>query len=83
MQNSTLSGTFDMLRRKHLRVEDLQELLERIKKRIEQKIHPCKLKNLNKKQRVNSKKSDLKNLRLAVELRKKMDAVKQNIRKSD
>jgi len=48
MQNSTLSSAFDTLRRKHLRVEDLQDLLERIKERIEQKIHPCKLKNVNK-----------------------------------
>lgn len=83
MQNSTLSGAFDTLRRKHLRVEDLQELLERIKKRIEQKIKPRKLKSLNKEKKTNAKKSDLANLRLAVEFRKKMDAVKQNIRKSD
>ncbi len=86
MQNSTISGAFDILRRKHLRVEDLRELLEQIKKRIERKIRPRKLKSLNKKQRVNSKKSeksDLTNLRLAVELRKKVDAVKQNIRKNN
>ncbi|MFH1546351.1 MAG: hypothetical protein ABIE14_03165 [Patescibacteria group bacterium] len=83
MQNSTLSGAFDSLRKKHLRVEDLQELLEQIKKRIKRKIRPRKLKSLNEKQRANSKKSDLANLRLAVEFRKKMDAVKQNIRKSN
>ncbi|MBU1089281.1 hypothetical protein KKF38_00605 [Patescibacteria group bacterium] len=83
MQNSTLSGAFDSLRKKHLRVEDLQELLEQIKKRIKRKIRPRKLKSLNEKQRANSKKSDLANLRLAVEFRKKMDAVKQNIRKSE
>ena len=80
MQNSTISGAFDTLRRKHLRVEDLREIMERIKKKIEQKIKPRKLKSLNEKR---AKKTKLTNLRLAMELRKKIDAVKQNIRKSN
>ncbi len=80
MQNSTISGAFDTLCRKHLRVEDLREIMERIKKKIEQKIKPRKLKSLNEKR---AKKTKLTNLRLAMELRKKIDAVKQNIRKSN
>lgn len=81
MQNSTRSGLFDNFRRKRLRAENLRELLERIKKRIERKIIKSrKLKSLKKER---AQKSKLANLRFAVELRKKMDAVKQNIRKSD
>jgi hypothetical protein len=80
MQKSTTSGAFDVLKRKRLRQEKLAEKLQRMKKSLEKKIKPQKLKSLQGKQ---AQKSKLANLIISIELRKKMDAVKQNIRKTD
>ncbi len=80
MQNSTLSGAFDTLRRKRLRSKNPRQKLEEIKKKVEQKNRLEKTKQSSKKL---TNKTKLANLRFAIELRKKMDAVKQNIRKTD
>jgi hypothetical protein len=80
MQKSTTSGAFETWKKRRLRKEKLALKLKRMKKLLEKKINPKKLKSLKEKQ---AKKSKLTALLLSVQLRKKMDAVKQNIRKTD
>jgi len=80
MQKSTTSGAFDVFKRKRLREKNLAEKLRRLKQALAKKTKAPKLKSLREKQ---ARKSKLANLIVSVELKKKMDAVKQNIRKND
>ena len=80
MQNSSLPGAFEILKKKRLRRENLAEKLRRLKQTLAKKTKAPKLKSLREKQ---TKKNQLADLIFSVELRKKMDQVKQNIRKTD
>ncbi len=79
MQNSNLPGAYDTLRKKFLesRKSRKKEVVGKIKIK---KLRASPHKKLETKRAENAQ---LTNLRLAVELHKKMDAVKQNIRKSN
>ncbi|MFH1375767.1 MAG: hypothetical protein ABIH35_03805 [Patescibacteria group bacterium] len=77
---STYRGAFDTLRRTKLRSEKLKVALKKIKEQLKQKPNLPKLKNFIRER---AHKAQLTNLRLVIKLRKKMDAVKQNIRKTD
>jgi len=82
MQNSTTSGAFDTLRRERLRETSTREKLTDMKKEIKKK-NPSrseKTKSLTKK---DQQQVALANLKLAMKLHQKMDAMKQNIRKND
>jgi hypothetical protein len=78
MQNSTLPGAFDELRKNNLRTEKVSRKLRILRKKLE--IQKPKSLNLEK---ARAEKAQLVNLRLAIELRKKMDAVPQKINKND
>jgi len=80
MQNSSLPGAFEILKKKRLRRENLAKKLRRLKQALAKKTKAPKLKSLREKQ---TKKNQLADLIFSVELRKKMDQVKQNIRKTD
>lgn len=80
MQNSTFRGAFDTLRKTKLRGEKLKTALKMIKERLGQKPQLLKVKNFLRER---ASKAKLVNLRIIAEVQKKMDAVKQNIRKTD
>ncbi len=80
MQNSSLPCAFEILKKKRLQKKIIAEKLRKMKKTLDKKVKPQKLKSLREKQ---TSKSKLANLIISMELRKKMDAVKQNIRKND
>lgn len=80
MQKRNYSGAFDTLRKRNLWAGKLSRKLRILKKNLKNKIKPRKLKQLNPER---SKKAQLLNLRLAVELRKKMDAIKQKTNTND
>ena len=78
MQNSTVASALEDIRKKNLREQKVSRKLRILRKKL---VIP-KPKNLNL-EKARTKKAQLSNLRLAVELRKKMDAVKQKINKND
>ena len=76
MQNSTIANALEDLRKKKMHAGKTARKLGKLRKKME-KNKPKKLSTAR------GKKMQLVNLRLAIELRKKMDAIKQKINKND
>jgi len=78
MQNSIIANALDDLRKKNLRDKKTSKKLKILRKKLE--TQKPKNNNLGKEM---TRKAQLVSLQLAIELRKKMDAVKQKINKND
>lgn len=80
MQNQSLSGAFDTIRKKNLWAKELSRKLRILQKKLERKIKARAPKKFLKSR---AKQTKLINLRLMIELRKKLDAIKQKINKNN
>jgi superfamily I DNA and RNA helicase len=82
MQNNTLAAAAETLQRSHLREEKMQEKLSKIRQRLMRKIRSGKAKITQEKTR-GKHLAAARDLQILTEIKKSIDALKQNIKKAE